>query len=85
MAGPPCPWQDPLAPGGAPLAPGGVPCAPGGVPLAPGGPPLPLVGHLIGIAHFCTSLTLKFRLNVQYHGKIRKMLQNDIHKVKSWI
>ena len=73
-----CPWRAPLAPGGAllPLT---------GLPLTLVGLPLPLVGHLIGIAHFCTSLTLKFSLKVQYHGKIRKMLQNDIHKVKSWI
>ena len=36
---------------------------------------------LFCIAHFCTSLTLK----LQYHGKIWKMLWNDMHEVPSWI
>ena len=36
---------------------------------------------LFCIAHFCTSLTLKW----QYHGKIWKMLWNDMHEVPSWI
>ena len=87
----------PLAPGGAPLAPDGAPLAPGGAPFAPGeAPPAPgwtlksKVDHFLHcsrfcIAHFCTSLTLKFMLKVQYHWKVREMLQNDIHEVKSWI
>ena len=41
--------------------------------------------HLFGIAHVCTSLTLKVTLIVQFHWKIWKMLQNDIHEVLSWI
>ena len=41
--------------------------------------------NFFGIAHVCTSLKLKVTLKVQYHGKIQKMLQNDIHEVLSWI
>ena len=78
------------APGGAPIAPGGATFAPGEAPPAPGGTLKFKVDHflhcsLFFIAHFCTSLTLKFMLKVQYHWKVREMLQNDIHEVKSWI
>ena len=77
----------------------GSPCPLVRLPLPLAGLPLPLVKlplllaglwslkhcSLFCIAHFCTSLTLKFMLKVQYHWKVREMLQNDIHEVKSWI
>ena len=39
------------------------------------------LAHFFGIAHFCTSLTLKFKLKGRYLEMIWKMLQNDMHEV----